>query len=95
MQSAVFKHPVTILVGMGYPREIRSVFEAYQFLTDWASNSPEQRAALRACKATLVGDIDPETARGIFVAFAEKKDLLLPEFVVGNIQRTDPRAAGP
>jgi Protein of unknown function (DUF982)/ROS/MUCR transcriptional regulator protein len=94
MQSAVFNYPVIILVGMGYPREIRSVFEAYQFLTDWAGNSPEQRAALRACRAALVGDIDPETARGIFVAFAEKKDLLLPEFVVGSIQRTDPRAAG-
>jgi hypothetical protein len=95
MQSAVFEHPVTILVGMGYPRTIRSVFEAYQFLRDWSGNSPEQRAALRACTAALVGDIDPETARGVFVAFAEKKDLLAPEFVVGSIRQNDRRSEGP
>ena len=80
MQSRVFDHPVTILVGMGFPRQISSVFEAYQFLTEWAGNSPEQRAALRACKAALVGDIEPETARSVFMAFAEKKDLVAPEF---------------
>ncbi len=51
MQSAVFEHPVTILVGMGYPRQIRSVFEAYQFLTDWSGNSPEQRAALQSLQS--------------------------------------------
>jgi hypothetical protein len=95
MQSAVFEHPVTILVGLGYPRQIRSVFEAYQFLTDWSGNSPEQRAALRACKAALVGDIEPETARGVFVAFADKKDLLVPEFVIGSIQHNDRRSEGP
>ena len=86
MQSRVFDHPVTILVGMGFPRQISSVFEAYRFLTDWAGNSPEQRAALRACRAALVGDIEPETARGVFMAFAEKKDLVVPEFSFGGSQ---------
>jgi Protein of unknown function (DUF982) len=73
MLSAVFEHPVTILVGLGYPRQIGRVFEAFQFPTDWSGNSSEQRAALRACKAALVGDVDPETARRIFVAFAERR----------------------
>ena len=95
MLSRAFDHPVTILVGMGFPRQIRSVFEAYQFLTDWPGNSPEQRAALRACKAALVGDIEPETARGFFVAFAEKKDLVVPEFSFGSRQPNVWRFEGP
>jgi len=31
------------------------------------------------CCAALRGDIEAETARGLFVAFAEKHDLLAPE----------------
>ncbi|TIW73934.1 MAG: DUF982 domain-containing protein, partial [Mesorhizobium sp.] len=50
-----------------------------QFATDWCGNSPEQKAAIRACKAALVGDIDAETARGIFAAFARKKDILIED----------------
>ena len=46
MQSAVFNHPVTILVGMGYPREIRSVFEAYQFL--WIGRATHRSSVLRS-----------------------------------------------
>ncbi|WP_246677304.1 MULTISPECIES: DUF982 domain-containing protein [unclassified Mesorhizobium] len=41
--------------------------EAYQFAVAWRGNSPEQRAAIRACKAVLAGDIGAETARSIFV----------------------------
>ena len=41
--------------------------------------SPEQRAAIRACKAALTDDVDAETARGIVVAFARKKDILIED----------------
>ncbi|MFP3636984.1 DUF982 domain-containing protein, partial [Bacillus sp. SIMBA_033] len=34
--------------------------------------------ALKACKAVLRGEIEAETARGLFTAFAEKHDLLAP-----------------
>lgn len=49
------------------------------FVTDWCGNSPEQKAAIRACKAALAGDIDAETARGIVIQFAKKKDILAEE----------------
>ena len=78
MQSKTFQKPLTVLVGLGFPRQIRTVFEAFQFVNEWCGNSPEQRAALRACKASLAGDIDPETARGVFEAFARRKDILAP-----------------
>jgi hypothetical protein len=49
---------------------------------EYCGNSPEQRAAIRACKAALTGDIDAETARGVFVAFARKKDILFKDDMI-------------
>ena len=79
MLAKSFEKPVRVWVGLGFPRQINTVFDAYQFLLDWCGNSPEQKAAMRACKAALAGDVDPETARGVFVAFARKKDILVED----------------
>lgn len=76
MLSRHFDRPVKVWVGLGFVREIATVFDAYQFARDWWGNSPEQRAAIRACKAALTGDIDPETARGVFMALLRRKDML-------------------
>ena len=70
MLSKPFEKPVRILVGLGFPRQLNTVADAYQFAVEWCGNSPEQKAAICACKAALVEDVDPETARGVFVAFA-------------------------
>jgi len=79
MLSQPFDKPVRVWVGMGFPRQLNTVADAYQFAVNWCGNSPEQKAAVRACKAALVGDVDAETARGVFVAFARKKDILLED----------------
>ena len=79
MLSSSFEKPVRVLVGLGFPRQLNTVADAYQFAVDWCGNSPEQKAAIRACKAALAGDVDSETARGIFVAFARKKDILVED----------------
>ncbi|RAZ90640.1 DUF982 domain-containing protein [Mesorhizobium hawassense] len=79
MLSKPFENPIRVWVGMGFPRQLNTVVDAYQFATDWCGNSPEQKAAIRACKAALVGDIEAETARGIFAAFARKKDILIED----------------
>lgn len=65
--------------GLGFPRQLNTVVDAYQFVSDWCGNSPEQKAAIKACRAALVGDVDAETARGILVAFARKKDILVED----------------
>lgn len=77
MLSKPFEKPVLVWVGLGFQRQLNTVADAYQFVVEWCGNSPEQKAAIRACKAALVGDIDPEIARGVFVAFARKKDILM------------------
>lgn len=82
MLAKHFNKPVRVWVGLGFPRQINTVVDAYQFLLEWCGNSPEQKAAIRACKAALVGDVDAETARGVFVAFARKKDILFADDMI-------------
>ncbi len=79
MLTKPFEKPLRVFVGLGFPRQLNTVVDAYQFVLDWCGNSPEQRAAIRACKAALAGDIDAETSRCVVVAFARKKDILMAD----------------
>jgi hypothetical protein len=81
MLSQPFEEPIRIWMGLGFPRQLNSVVDAYQFAMEYCGNSPEQKAAIRACKAALRGEVDPETARGVFVAFAKRKGLIVDEWV--------------
>ena len=79
MLAQPFEKPVLVWVGVGFPRQLNTVFDAHQFARDWCGNSPEQRAAIRACKAALAGEVDAETARGVFAAFARNKYILIED----------------
>ncbi len=76
-----FEEPVTVLVGMGLPVRIETVMEAYALLQDWppASRNGAHAVALNACNAGLAGEIDAETVRATFVAFARRHDILVPD----------------
>jgi hypothetical protein len=41
----------------------------------------------RACKAALAGEIDTETARNVFTAFARKKDILVEDEMIPHLAR--------
>lgn len=81
MKPDMFRQPVSILVGLGFPTEVRSVMDAYRHLVEWPESLRDaaHSVALKACSAALRGEIEAETARGLFAAFAEKHDLLAPE----------------
>ena len=81
MKPDMFHQPVTILVGLGFPAEVRDVMDAYRHLVEWpiSFRDTTHSIALRACRAALHGEIEAETARGLFAAFAAKHDLLAPE----------------
>jgi len=81
MKPDMFRQPVTILVGLGFPAEVRNVMDAYRHLIEWPASFRDtaHSVALKACQAALQGDIEAETARGLFAAFAAKHDLLAPE----------------
>lgn len=80
MKPDMFKKPVRILVGLGFPVDVRTATEAYRQLGEWPilAKDPSYTIVLNACSAAVRGEIDAEIARGLFVAFAEKHDLLAP-----------------
>jgi hypothetical protein len=81
MDTTRFDKPVRILVGLGYPATINSALQAYQFLSEYPviAGGHTRAIALKACKAAIKDEIDPETARSAFIAFAERNALLGPE----------------
>jgi hypothetical protein len=89
MKPDMFREPATILVGLGFPAEVRTVMDAYRHLAEWPAPNRDtaHSIALKACGAALRGDIEAETARGLFAAFAEKHDLLAPETDVIGVSR--------
>lgn len=90
MKPDMFEQPVTILAGLGIPTPVRSVMQAYRLLLEWPGldSDPTHTIAVKACKTAIAGDIDAETARGVFVAFAEKHDLLAPEVSLAAAARS-------
>ncbi|ASY66613.1 hypothetical protein SJ05684_b56310 (plasmid) [Sinorhizobium sojae CCBAU 05684] len=80
MEWDQFRHPVTILVGLGFPVDISSVREAYALLNERQPSKRNQThaIALNACRAALAGEMDVETARGAFVAFVQQANVLAP-----------------
>jgi hypothetical protein len=93
-----FEKPVTVLVGIGFPRSINSVADAYAFLDDWpyTSRTAAHRIALNACRAALAGEIEVETARATFEGFARKANIHAPQFqdLIGPIGSVTARGSG-
>jgi hypothetical protein len=81
MKPDMFRQPVNILVGQGFPTEIKGALDAYRHLSEWPPQFRDitHSVALKACKTPVCGQIEAETARGLYKAFAEKHDLIAPE----------------
>ncbi|UZF93256.1 DUF982 domain-containing protein [Bosea sp. NBC_00550] len=79
--SDEFERPVVILTGLGIPTAVSSAMEAYMFLADWpkSQRDPGHAFAVKACLAAVRGEIEPETAKGLFASWAEKQDILAPD----------------
>ena len=74
-----FAKPVYIFVGLGFPRDVESVEEAFEILNEWVgSRSPTHEQALAAGRAALT-DGSVAAARLAFEAFARKTGILAPE----------------
>ncbi len=69
--------------------------QAYQILMDWRNAADHSRElAIKACRAAIDGEIEAQTARAVFVAFAERHDLLAPE--IGSlVARSSKRNSDP
>jgi hypothetical protein len=80
MTPDIFREPVRISVGLGFPRGIRSPLDAVIYLNEVPppARNNGHTMALKTCKAALMGEIEAETARGAFEAYARRQDILAP-----------------
>ncbi|MCR5857169.1 DUF982 domain-containing protein [Mesorhizobium sp. J428] len=81
MNGAAFERPLTMFVGLGFPRHIDNATDALQALDELAplEHGPAHDVAVRACRAALLGEIEPETARGIVEAYARARGVLIDD----------------
>jgi hypothetical protein len=81
LPSDEFERPVIILTGLGHPTAVTGAMDAYMFLSDWPMPRRDALHSLvsKACLGAVRGEIEPETAKGLFLSWAEKNDLLAPD----------------
>lgn len=88
MNAYRFAQPVSIFVGVGFPRDIETVSEAFQVLIEWnGPRSVSHGMALDACRAAACGEIDASSARLAFEEFARLRGILAPEALTETVQR--------
>ncbi len=76
MTSMDFREPVTIFVGLGFPYDVDSVWEANRVLNEWVGARDRSHArALRCCRSAMRGASTPEKAREAFEAFASARGI--------------------
>ena len=51
MKPEIFRQPVIILVGLGFPTQVRMVMDAYRHLVEWPTSSRDtaHSIALKVC----------------------------------------------
>lgn len=79
--SDQFERPVVILNVFGVPTAVASAMEAYMFLTDWPASQrdPAHSMVTKGCLAAVRGDVETDTARGLFASWAERHGILAPD----------------
>ena len=87
MHDKLFHSPVALTVGLGLKREIASLAEMHDFLTEWTTSrrGPLYRNAVQACDLAIPGYVTIEQARQALVEFAQAAGILWPDIepVVG------------
>ncbi|MEQ1954385.1 DUF982 domain-containing protein [Mesorhizobium sp. CN2-181] len=83
-----FAQPVSIFVGLGFPRDVETPQEAFQVLNEWAgSRGPTHAMALNVCRMALGDEMSIEAARIAFEAFAEARGMLAPDAMIDAAKR--------
>ncbi|MDW6024219.1 DUF982 domain-containing protein [Mesorhizobium sp. BAC0120] len=77
MTTFKFDRPVSVVMGIGLPRDIESVSGAYDVLLEW-NGIPDMdyQAALDVCRKALKGDRTAQQAREAFRRFACNRGIL-------------------
>jgi hypothetical protein len=77
MANPKFDQPVAIFTGLGFPHEIESVLDAYQFLLEWKGIPDlDQSGAAEVCRKALAGSRTGHDARKAFQRFARNRGII-------------------
>lgn len=80
MNDPQFDQPVPVFVGLGFPREISTVLDAYDILIEWNGIPDLDHAgAIEVCRKALSGKRNGKDARKAFEWFALNKGILAEE----------------
>lgn len=80
MTTKRFTRPVSIYIGLGFPRDVETVQEAREVLHEWSgARGPAYTAALLACQSALAGELAIEDARRAFETFASTIGIIAPD----------------
>lgn len=76
---ATFSRPVTVLVGLGFPRRLLSASEALSFLEANPAGDEAFEAAVSVCRDALEGLTTPQHAQDIVSAYAQRRGVYVDE----------------
>jgi hypothetical protein len=84
MHTVSFDRPLTVLVGLGFPRKIAGLRAALDMLEDHPMNLRDEayEATLAACRAALAGEATMGEAHDVFAAFVRRRGMLVEEPLV-------------
>lgn len=90
MLDTAFASPIVILVGMGFPLEIKGVPDTVRYMDGLPAQSRDEafHATYGACRDALEGRASVGEARDVFCALARRRGVLVEEMW------TRPAAAG-
>ncbi len=81
MLDTAFASPIVVLVGMGFPLEIRSVMDALRYLDGQPALLRDEafEATYGACRDALNGQASVAEARDVLCALARRRGVLVEE----------------
>lgn len=81
MEYDVFQVPVRVFFGIGVPRDIVTVTQAYAWLQNCRTvhRTEVHVTAVQACKAAFAKQVNAEAVRRSVARFAEHSGLMVPD----------------
>ncbi len=81
MLDTSFSSPITVLVGLGFPLEIRGVMDVLRYLDGQPGQLRDEafHATYSVCRDVLEGKASVSEARDVFCALARRRGVLLED----------------
>jgi hypothetical protein len=80
MTTRKFDQPVLVFVGLGFPREVETVLDAYDLLLEWTGIPDlDYHGALEVCRKALNDERTAEDVREALERFAHNRGILSEE----------------